>query len=154
MTKSLFVTLLTISILPATPLTAAPSIADPRGTDAKKTTLEASREFSGKPFSEMQNKAREVKLDVVIQPAKSAPLKLSTPSKRAALGSTVKKIPEDMTLEEMSNSIQQQHTEVLSLAKTLTITGIGALTGTLIAGIPGGIICGTATYLAWKSINK
>jgi len=123
--------------------------------DLRAASLESSREFSGKPFLEMQNKAREVKLDFVLRPSETAPLKLSAPAKRGALASQVKELPSNAAeMEQFVKDNQRTNFELLNTAMTLTITGIGVVGGALVGGVPGAIVGGGIAYGIWTAAKK
>lgn len=132
-----------------------PDVGAAFGAETGKTSMEASREFSGKPFLEMQHKAPDVKLDFMIQPVESAPLKLSSPAKRSSLKSAVKGLPDNTAdLEQLAREMQKERYELLDTAMTLTITGIGVVFGGLAFGVPGAVIGGAFTYGAWTAAKK
>jgi len=115
----------------------------------KDPSIESSRELSGKPFRELQNKAREVKLDFVVHPSNSVPIKLSEPAKKKALASAVKRLPDEQ-LEQLPAAIQRERYELLGTAMDLTMLGVGVVYGGLAFGPPGAVIGGAITYTIWQ----
>lgn len=116
---------------------------------------EASREFSGKPFLEMQSKAREVKLDFTIGAAKNAPLKISLPAKRKPLESVVKSLPDEVSdLEQEAHELRKKRFEIVSLGMDLAVSAIGVVFGALAGGLPGAVVGGTIAYGAWTAAKK
>lgn len=125
------------------------------GMDVSNTPMEASREFSGRPFMEMQNKAREINLDLVVNSAPAATLKLSAPTKRKKLGSAVKSLPMEMQgLDSEVQNAQEQMFKALDLGMTMTITGIGVVFGGLAFGVPGAVMGGAFAYGVWTVAKK
>lgn len=147
--KIVHISLLFMTLGPAAALAVVPETGTLPGQNMREMGFEASREFSGKLFMEMQNKPEPVKLDFILQPADSAPLKLSRPVKRAVLGSRVKMLVDDSSEDETGNYFKG-----LGVVVTIAVTGIGATIGGLAAGLPGAVIGGAIAYGAYTAAKK
>ncbi|HAH32006.1 MAG TPA: hypothetical protein DCL44_06805 [Elusimicrobia bacterium] len=139
---------------------AAPIALEAAGfSGSTEQSFESSRELSGKPFKELQNKATAVKLDFTIPSgtAQQETLKLSQPRKNTTLKSQVSKLEDDQKMDEIQqqmNDIQKNRYEVLRLGMTMTFTAIGMVAGGLAFAIPGAVIGGGIAYGIWALATK